>query len=701
MALFIGMSSMVTASAESDGTSNVAFGMKYTVETEVPDSNSYNQDKDTDYMLTDGESSSTTAYSNPQWVKYYRAVSRTVTIDLKDMYAITGINCGFLQNKGAGIYCPQHMVVSVSENGIDFMKVSDIENPVPNDQGAVTRAVYEVDFSDKYKARYIRFYFNVDVNTYADEFQVFGKAVDGSEKEFIATNPKEYYNSYETLDSIDGYQDVMLLYTGYYPENAAVVDNNKAALLPYVGYINVSNKVVDTMFDAFIFTYVGGRSPSEIPNKKDSDPIIGVGTTTSRSIMSDWVYMLDKVFLADYNLDALNAATAQVKSDLSLDANHKSAVYITLPYPKVSEFDFGDYDGDDVVNKLLSVEDCAKAEKWFIEEALQRWDEAGYENLELKGFYWENESISYGRNEDELELVTACVAAVHEFEGMQCIVIPFYQASGIEYYKEIGFDCAFMQPNLSFNETLQDEPLLMMEDFAEACKKFNLAVEMEIHHNLISKGRELGKFYEAYMQACSQNGMMENTPHAYYQGAGPGVIYNCAKSADPYLRYIYDTTYKFIKHTLSFSKDIKGYAEGGEAVAGKNFTGQIGIEGDWYNGDVTFEVVNEPEHGSVRVLNSYEKYYYMSDDDYIGPDTFEVKISYINGYIENFTVNLTVVSEDASQAESIIESTANKDSNSGDLAKTIGIAAAAITGVALLGFAIVKINDSKKRKKNK
>ena len=214
-----------------------------------------------------------------------------------------------------------------------------------------------------------------------------------------------------------------------------------------------------------------------------------------------------------------------------------------------------------------------------------------------------------------------------------------------------------MQPNLSFNEPLQKDPIAMMEDFSEACKLFGLAVEMEMHHHLPTQGRELGQFYEAYMQACSRNGMMTDTPHAYYQGAGPGVIYTCANSADPYLRYIYDTTYKFIKHTLSFPETIQGYASGGTATPGKNFTGEIGIEGDWYSGDTTIEIVKKPEHGSLRVLSTYKKYYYIADEDYLGEDSFEVTISHVDGYSENFTVKLTVANEDTSQTESETEST--------------------------------------------
>lgn len=699
MAMLFSLSAFSVNGEESP--KNIAAGKAYTVETDMPDTRSYNKDVDTGYMLTDGKKSSTTTISDANWVKLYRAVGRTITIDLEDDFAVTGFNCGFLQFKGPGVYCPKYFVISVSENGKDFMEVAALENPVPIDKPAASRAVYEKTFESTYKARYVRFHFNVEVNCFPDEFEVYGTALKGDEKPFVKTPEKVFPNSYAPKDVAGGAMDLMLLHTGYYPENAAIVDNTMESLIPYLAYVSTSGRILDTMFGSYIFTYVGGRGPSEIPNRKEDEPIIGVGPDTTRSLKSDWEFLLGKLFDPVFNLKALDDASEKVKTSLKLGDDYSVPVYITLPYPKTSDYVFGDYDGDGVDDKITSLADCVKAQKWFIEETLNCWDEAGYKNLELYGFYWMHEAISYGTFEDEAELIKLTIDLCHSYDK-QIISIPFYQASGIEFYNELGFDCSFMQPNLSFNEPLQRDPAGMMEDFAEACKKYGLAVEMEIHHHLNTKGREVGKFYEQYMISCSRNGMMTDTPHAYYQGAGPGMIYTTAKSSDPYMRYIYDTTYKFIKNTLSFPDELKAsvdnltYVEKNDDVIGK-----ITLNGDWYPRDVTAVITKEPKHGSVRVFEATKNFLYTPGKEYLGEDSFEVKLSLGDDNYDFLTINISVVepgmipSEPESKPETSDVTSADEDGDNKSLLIPILLGAVAVAAATAAAFGIIKRVKSK------
>ena len=142
MAALISMSAFSSFAASEPV--NVAQGKKYTVVTDVPDTKSYNKDVDNNFKLTDGKKSKSASYSDSAWVKYYRAVGRTVTIDLEQSFAVTGIACTFLQQKGPGVYCPQYIEVAVSENGKDFMVVSTLENPAPNDDPKEVIAEYKI-----------------------------------------------------------------------------------------------------------------------------------------------------------------------------------------------------------------------------------------------------------------------------------------------------------------------------------------------------------------------------------------------------------------------------------------------------------------------------------------------------------------------------------------------------------------------------
>ena len=92
------------------------------------------------------------------------------------------------------------------------------------------------------------------------------------------------------------------------------------------------------MFDAIMFLTLQGLCPSGGKLTKDGGP----------TLLSDWEYLLDNTFGEGINLDALNEATAELKADLDLPDTHKTAVYLTVPYPKISDLVFGDWNGDGI-----------------------------------------------------------------------------------------------------------------------------------------------------------------------------------------------------------------------------------------------------------------------------------------------------------------------------------------------------------------
>ena len=103
---------------------------------------------------------------------------------------------------------------------------------------------------------------------------------------------------------------------------------------------------------------------------------------------------IENQFAENRNVNALNTAVAQVKEELGLD-DYTVSVFFSILYTFPEAGDFGDIDGDGVVENFTDIEDRKKAIKWIIDEQIRLFDEGDYENLKLYGFYWFEEAINF------------------------------------------------------------------------------------------------------------------------------------------------------------------------------------------------------------------------------------------------------------------------------------------------------------------
>ncbi|MBQ3231244.1 MAG: DUF4855 domain-containing protein [Clostridia bacterium] len=525
---------------------NLALGKKTEITPFVPMQKSYaSVEKGNKNALTDGLTADPADYYGGGWAHFYRGFGRSIVIDLENTFAVCGFEAGFIHDRGAGIYCPEKIRLLLSEDGKDFFTVSEVDAPYPASFASNVRAVYSFEGEKLYRARYAMLKFDVDVNAFCDEIKIIGKADDENTLSLCGEPEREAFkNSFAPLNSLGGVRDLPLVYFGYWPENEHIAKSNKQELLPYVAYIDKNGKITDTMFDSLLFLFVQGRCPSGGCTGYHGGP----------SLLSDWEYLMDVLFEKDYSLSALDQAYAETKSALALPADKKLKVYLTAPVPKISLEPFGDMNGDGIEEKLLSTDDCIDAYLWYVDEVTRRFEASGFENLEIDGWFWINESVSRATRDDEEYFATRCVKGLHD-RGYKCVFIPYFQAGGADKAEKIGFDCVTMQPNLSFNKPLQLDPAGAMEDFVDACKKYGYGIELEIHHGVKNQETKklYGEYFYEYMRSGIKSGMMTDSVHTYYQCAGPGVFYDCAISSDEYLRGIYDNLYKFIKGRLTLS----------------------------------------------------------------------------------------------------------------------------------------------------
>ena len=534
---------------------NLALGREVKIINIVPIENSYaSVEKGRKDILTDSRVGDPTDCYGGDWVHFYRGVGRKLIIDLEEIRSVDGFDIGFIHDRNSGIYAPEFVKFYLSLDGNDYFEVANVKAPYEASFNEQVRAVYSADI-DACKARYIMLEFYVEVNAFCDELRVFGGDCIGIEGELSGEKYSDVNkNCFASRESLNGVHDIPLLYFGYWPEDERVAKLKKDDFLPYLAYIDREKNVKDTMFDGLMFLIVQGRCPSGGC----------LGYHGGPNYLSDWEFILDELFADGQNLKAYDQAVEELKKTLSLPKDYKHKFYLTAPVPKISLNPFGDMNGDGIEEKLLSTEDCINAYAWFIDETVKRFNAEHFENIQLDGWFWVNESASRANRDDEEYFATGCVAELHK-RNQKCIFIPYFQAGGCEKAERIGFDCTTMQPGLSFQSVLGLNPEGMFCDFTSLCKKYGFGVELEIHHGVKNQDtkEQYGKLFDEYLLGCIRNGMMTETVHTYYQAAGPGVFHYCAHAEDDYQRAIYDKLYKFIKGTLT-EADIIGTPERNE-----------------------------------------------------------------------------------------------------------------------------------------
>ncbi|MCH5183607.1 MAG: DUF4855 domain-containing protein [Oscillospiraceae bacterium] len=687
----------VSPAAERAKGTNIALGKPYTIESLAANDHSYgDNEKGTKDQLTDGKYGVPNNFYGGPWAHFARGFGRVITVDLGDVCAVESVYTRFLQNQAYGIYCPIDLEISLSENGTDFMPAANAANPISTTAYGGTEsnpqtllAEYRIELEQTYRARYVRLTFDVSVNSFCDEIEVYGSTDPGDAAALSNFKTPEPDKGLPDRDSI-GVHDIICFHYGYYPSDQKIACNSVESFLPFIGYRDVNGKYVDTMFDAVMFLIVQGLTESS-----DRKMTIDGGP----SILSDWEMLLDNAFDEEYNLTALDKATAQLKETLSLPDSHKTAVYLAIPYPKISDNAFGDLDGDGVAEKLTTVDDCVKAITWYLDRIEEEWSKRDFQHIDLKGFFFFSEALENSRYDYERELAKRTVSLLHE-RDYQCVSIPFYQAGGFQDAEEYGFDASIMQANLSFNEQLQEDPEGMMEDFISTANKYGFGIQMELSHSLLSNVDLYASYYEQYLISASRSGLM-NSVHAYYDGAGPGLFYECSRAnKTSKMRWIYDATYKFTKATLDLSSPSLPEGEISLEMVndGSYIDQELPLSGDWY---YQYQIVEDAKHGYTRFLGGQTTFRYSCERGYTGEDSFTVRIL-ANGRdmgTVTYKIHVRAAEQESSAPESSDEASLSAPSESAESKNNTGMIAGIVCTIAAVLTAVtVLIRRSSRRK---
>ena len=531
-------------------------------------------------LLTDG--------SGGSYVRFYRNDFRTITIDLGSVSNVTSLWMRFADYESEGVYLPSNVEYYASEDGSDYYLVDDIKGyEATYNQASGNYALYYFKTNTVcVNARYVKIVFPVSVNCYADEIYIYGyqgspsaQAVDLTTYEKYDPNAR-YVGEMPDTSLSGGVRNEYLAYTGWsynYDSTTKVTTtlgqtSTKVTqhLLSSICYVEQDLTPVDWLFDSITF----------IPHHHTSDGQWNLyqAQLTDGSYYADqddWYEWLCYAFGTDtdgnaitqnggpINLKALENAVGKYAKATIDDPNYKIKVKLTI-FPAVHFQDnWGTIDGKNIDFTVsgtgsiaAAVANRKAAYKWYIDKAIQMWEEAGFEHLELAGFYYFEEAIRESADSAARDTIMALTDLVHNTATPDCnelaafdddqggklyiYQIPFYQAEGYYDWQAYGFDYAIMQPNLSF--TSESDGLVQLENCAESCEYYGLGFEMEFGGNTdayVQKFQYYLDYGEKYGYKNTVLGWYMSTwwPYSMAIGSTPG--------DDP--RAIYQDVYEFVQ----------------------------------------------------------------------------------------------------------------------------------------------------------
>lgn len=514
----------------------------------LTDQNTYYPDTD-GKELTDGIlAPEYSNFTHEAWQGFAKQDRHIVTIDLEKISLVYEIAGRFFNTPDAGIYFPEKIRVSISCDGKKWSSPITTFNDLNLNSSIGVCRELSAKFEQPTKARFVQMEVFVNNWCFVDEIIVKGKkaAIDSVEETIPLASIvsemrgllglKEAIGWPRPLTEESGYaHHIPLMYFGGLVPNSRQLKTFD--FLPYVGYIDTNSNIKDTFFDTFLLLPASIRYYGV--DGRDYDNAL------KPSNKEDWELFINELFTPNYQLDALNKAVQIVNE--TLDKDQVANVIIAIPYPSTRQSNFGKLDANSRSLSFAGVktgdEKRFLAISWFVEETLARFEAAGFSNLRLVGFYWNQEDIEPRNSPQMLDPVISNTSNLLHDKGLRFYWIPYYQACGFRNWQQLGFDVAMLQPNFSFSSLKLNEAEDRLKQAAELANRYGLGLEMELHMDLYNP--ELRQKYLAYLEFGRKLGYQNNSVISYYQS-----VDDFAKAAfhpNPEIRLLYDETYKFVK----------------------------------------------------------------------------------------------------------------------------------------------------------
>lgn len=366
------------------------------------------------------------------------------------------------------------------------------------------------------------------------------------------------FRTAESRDGIPSFSSVSLV--GYWHREPYRWD--AARFAPHVSW-KTQDDTEQWLFDAFLFLegsdWLHGKTLVIAPSGESADKAV-------------WQYQLDLWLGPQGSVAELEKACSSTAGRIG-KPSRKRSVIIGIPDAIMFQH-FSDktssttYWGDGL--DFAQVNDRLKALYWYIDHAREMFGQLGCEYLELAGFYITSEEIylpwdiNVNCQYKNWEQIAPALAKYCHDAAQGLYWIPYHLAPGYKYWKDLGIDQAWMQPNWYWDLKVGEK-----HPFAKTIAAINQAdmsgMELEFEYSAVAaqmKGGTMGPdgegrlvFTEAdvpalqdrvrhYMQQFKDAGFVGKKSIALYSGTN--AFTQLALSTEEADRVLYNEICEFI-----------------------------------------------------------------------------------------------------------------------------------------------------------
>ena len=318
---------------------------------------------------------------------------------------------------------------------------------------------------------------------------------DSSDPEQTNTSDKDVV-SRPTPEKRVGINDLVLLYGG---NSNRKYTWSKDLLKPYVA-MQEEDGSYHWLFDGFLLLELKTGDGHDFASYYEGSP----------ARKKEWNHLLDYYLGSQKVVSNLDEVIAEYKGKVKKELPRKHQLVITLPEPIPNQKNWGEVNGKKLDFNLRT--DRLAACKWYIDTALEMFQDGKFKNIELAGFYWLAEEADNSR-----DLIRDLRNYIHNKDKkMQLLWIPYFVAGGNTEWRSIGFDKAYLQPNYFFDDKIG---INRLNKACNTALKYGMGMELEFDNRVLTTTPEKwGYRLRDYIDVFEKYEIWKKREVAYYQG---------------------------------------------------------------------------------------------------------------------------------------------------------------------------------------
>ncbi len=312
-----------------------------------------------------------------------------------------------------------------------------------------------------------------------------------------------------------------------------------------------TERPVDTLFDTVLWMY----------RRSSRGHLFETSAKEAPTTAFDWHECMDRLFAPNLQLAALETAAADLER--RIDRSIRVNVVLTLPYPDVRVTDWSESPEGPRWDFRRDDEPRRQAVRWYIREAVQRWQAARFAHLRLLGFYWFNEGHVNLRTAEEvpdeslrtdIALIQDTARFLHSLKTdgrpLTLTWIPYspYGHERLEVVRDLltapaeaRVDYLMIQPNYFFAYWKKQRADLVQT--VRGAASVGAGVELECDEALVKDEAMRQRWLEYLETVSTEHSGWRRTPVSCYQGLR--AVHEMATR--PELAPCYDALHEFLK----------------------------------------------------------------------------------------------------------------------------------------------------------